>query len=112
MITIYKDGEAPQEIDLADLELFKRNGWTTEKPSGGGGRGLANWVHSDKLVADSVYVKEGVVYFAYDISGLVGYPAYISYVANGLTANRYNTNWGTSADGEDRVGPEIGRAHV
>ena len=104
MITIYKDGEERQ-IDNSDLQLYLGDGWSTSKPAPS--RGLANWVHSDKLVADYEYTQDGVVYFAYDISTLVGYPAYISYIANGLTANRYNTNWGVSADGEDRVGPAL-----
>ena len=79
MITIYKDGEERQ-IDNSDLQLYLGDGWSTSKPAPS--RGLANWVHSDKLVADYVYVQDGVVYFAYDISTLVGYFADVTMVNN------------------------------
>ena len=106
-ITIVKDGQT-KVIELEDFPIFQEKGWSIqEEEKTSAPVANANWVHSNKLVSDAVYVKEGVVYFAYDISSLVGYPAFISYVANGLSPNKYSTNWGVSGDGENRVGPAI-----
>ena len=105
-ITIVKDGQT-KVIELEDFPIFEERGWSRQEEQTSAPVANANWVHSNKLVSDAVYVKEGVVYFAYDISSLVGYPAFISYVANGLSPNKYSTNWGVSGDGENRVGPAI-----
>jgi hypothetical protein len=105
-ITIVKDGQI-KVIELEDFPIFEERGWSRQEEQTSAPVANANWVHSNKLVSDAVYVKEGVVYFAYDISSLVGYPAFISYVANGLSPNKYSTNWGVSGDGENRVGPAI-----
>ncbi len=105
LVTIYGPDGQTKEVPFEDVHLWTSNNWSRTAPEAQKPQG--NWIHSNKLVADYVYAKNGVVYFAYDISDLVGYPSYISYAANGLNPNKYTTNWGVDAAGNNRTGPRL-----
>ena len=104
-VTIYGPNGATKQVPSGEVRMWTENGWSITPPEAQKPQG--NWIHSNKLVADYVYAKNGVVYFAYDISDLVGYPSYISYAANGLNPNKYTTNWGVDAAGNNRTGPRL-----
>tara|TARA_R100000742_G_C4276884_1_gene98279 strand:+ start:360 stop:1712 length:1353 start_codon:yes stop_codon:yes gene_type:complete len=71
--------------------------------------GTPNWAGSNKLVADAAFVRNGVLYFAYELSSLFdGQPTWVVYEASGVNPNQYKGNWGADGAGNQRVGPRIG----